>query len=101
VIASSSHAGPSRSGASWYQVRRFAIFPHVVPIPSILNCPRPIPFPCTVALGVSFIARREEKQILLPQGGIRMTCHSERSVAKNLLLVAAESRAVTRVSAIQ
>jgi hypothetical protein len=27
----------------------------------------------------NFIAWREEKQILLPQGGIRMTCHSERS----------------------
>jgi len=33
----------------------------------------------TVAQGVNFVARREEKQILLPQGGIRMTCHSERS----------------------
>jgi hypothetical protein len=27
----------------------------------------------------NFMARREEKQILLPQGGISMTCHSERS----------------------
>jgi hypothetical protein len=27
-----------------------------------------------VAPGANFIARREEKQILLPQGGIRMTC---------------------------
>jgi hypothetical protein len=27
----------------------------------------------------NFIAWRGEKQILLPQGGIRMTCHSERS----------------------
>ena len=27
-----------------------------------------------VALLANFIARREEKQILLPQGGIRMTC---------------------------
>jgi hypothetical protein len=25
----------------------------------------------------NFITRREEKQILLPQGGIRMTCHAE------------------------
>jgi hypothetical protein len=33
----------------------------------------------SVAQGVNFVARREEKQILLPQGGIRMTCHSERS----------------------
>jgi hypothetical protein len=33
------------------------------------------------ALGANFIARREGKQILLPQGGIRMTCHSERSAA--------------------
>jgi hypothetical protein len=32
-----------------------------------------------VALLANFIARREEKQILLPQGGIRMACHSERS----------------------
>jgi hypothetical protein len=48
VIANSSHAGPSRSGASWYQVRRFAIFRHVVPIPSVLNRPGPIPFPGAV-----------------------------------------------------
>jgi hypothetical protein len=34
-----------------------------------------------VAPGANFIARREEEQILLPQGGIRMTCHSERSAA--------------------
>jgi len=33
----------------------------------------------SVAPGANFIARREEKQILLPQGGIRMACHSERS----------------------
>jgi hypothetical protein len=32
-----------------------------------------------VALGANFITRRQEEQILLPQGGIRMTCHSERS----------------------
>ena len=29
------------------------------------------------ALMANFIAWREERQILLPQGGIRMTCHSE------------------------
>jgi hypothetical protein len=37
------------------------------------------------------MAPREEKQILLPQGGIRMTCPAaagaERSVEKNLLLL--------------
>ncbi|MGA2607701.1 MAG: hypothetical protein ABSH01_09615 [Terriglobia bacterium] len=32
-----------------------------------------------VALLANFIAWREENQILFPQGGIRMTCHSERS----------------------
>jgi hypothetical protein len=31
----------------------------------------------SAALGADFIARREEKQILLPQGGIRMTYHPE------------------------
>jgi hypothetical protein len=45
----------------------------------------------------NFIAWREEKQILLPQGRIRMTCPAaagaERSVTKNLLLVAAKGRA--------
>ncbi|MGB9485653.1 MAG: hypothetical protein WCD04_06030 [Terriglobia bacterium] len=46
----------------------------------------------------NFVAWREEEQILLPQGGIRMTCPAaagaERSVAKNLLLVAAKVRVV-------
>jgi hypothetical protein len=51
-----------------------------------------------VALLANFIARREEKQILLPPGGIRMICPfaagAERSVAKNLLLDAAYGRVV-------
>ena len=51
----------------------------------------------SVVLMANF-AWREEKQILLPQGGIRMTCPAaagaERSVAKNLLLVAAAPRCV-------
>jgi hypothetical protein len=38
------------------------------------KCPFFLP---SLALLGNFIARREEKQILLPQGGIRMTCHSE------------------------
>jgi len=46
----------------------------------------------------NFVAWREEKQILLPQGGIRMTCPAaagaERSAAKNLLLVAGKGRVV-------
>jgi hypothetical protein len=45
-----------------------------------------------------FVARREEKLILFPQGVIRMTCPAaaggERRVEKNLLLVAAKRRAV-------
>ena len=49
-----------------------------------------------LAPSANFIARHEEEQILLPQGGIRMTCPAaagaERSVAKNLLLVAAMPR---------
>jgi len=44
----------------------------------------------------NFIARREEKQILLLQGGIRMTCHSDPALReKNLLLVAAMPRCST------
>ena len=35
----------------------------------------------SVVLMANFVAWREEKQILLPRGGIRMTCHSERSAA--------------------
>jgi hypothetical protein len=50
----------------------------------------------------NLIAWREEKQILLPQGGIRMTCPAaagaERSVAKNLLLVAAKDHAGSLVA---
>ena len=45
------------------------------------------------ALMANFIAWREERQILLPQGGIRMTCHSASSAQSADLFLPTRGRA--------